>query len=67
MKFLESVFLDENKKLVHEIVEQVQYIMRKYIVGLLIEMAIVATAVSIAFSIMGIRYAILFGADHGAF
>jgi predicted PurR-regulated permease PerM len=67
MKFLESVFLKENKATVHEIIEQVQYIIRKYIIGLLIEMGIVATGVSVAFSIMGVRYAILLGLITGLF
>lgn len=67
MKFMVSVFLDENKTLVHEILEQVQFIIRKYIIGLLIEMAIVATGVSITFSIMGVRYAILLGLITGLF
>jgi predicted PurR-regulated permease PerM len=67
MKFLESVFLDENKKTVHDIIGQVQYMIRKYIVGLLIEMAIIAGAVSAAFSVMGLRYAILLGLITGLF
>ena len=67
MKFMESVFLPENKILVHDIIEQVQFIIRKYITGLLIEMAIVATGVSLAFSIMGVQYAILLGLITGLF
>jgi predicted PurR-regulated permease PerM len=67
MKFMESVFLTENKSLVHEIIEQVQFIIRKYINGLLIEMAIVVTGVSVAFSIMGVQYAILLGLITGLF
>ena len=67
MKFLQSVFLDENKAIVHEIIEEVQYIIRKYIIGLLIEMGIVATGVSVTFSIMGVRYAILLGLITGLF
>jgi predicted PurR-regulated permease PerM len=67
MKFLESVFLSENKSTVHEIVEQVQHIIRKYIIGLLMEMGIIAAAVSTAFSIMGVRYAILLGLITGLF
>jgi putative permease len=67
MKFLESVFLAENKRKVHEIIEQVQYIIRKYIIGLLIEMAIVAAAVSITFTILGVKYAILLGLITGLF
>ncbi len=61
MKFLVSVFLEENKKMVHEIIEQVQYIIRKYIIGLLIQMAIVATIVSIVFWALGVKYAFLLG------
>ena len=67
MKFLESVFLKENKATVHEIIEQVQFIIRKYIIGLLTEMAIVAAAVSVAFSFMGVKYAILLGLITGLF
>ncbi|MEO5911339.1 MAG: AI-2E family transporter [Pelobium sp.] len=61
MKFLERVFLEENKKLVHDIIEEIQYIIRKYIIGLLIEMAIVAIVVSAIFLILGVKYAILLG------
>jgi len=67
MRFLESVFLDENKMLVYEVIEQVQYIIRKYIIGLLIEMAIVATVVSVAFMFLGVKYAILLGLITGLF
>jgi predicted PurR-regulated permease PerM len=61
MHFLVAVFMEENKIVVHDIIGQVQYIIRKYITGLLLEAVIVGSAVAIAFSIMGIRYAILLG------
>jgi len=61
MRFLVSVFLEENKTLVHDIIEQVQYIIRKYIIGLLIQMGVVALAVSIVFWALGIKYAFLLG------
>jgi len=67
LKFLESVFLEENKAKVHEIIEQVQMIIRQYITGLLIEMTIVATAVSVTLSILGVQYAILLGLITGIF
>lgn len=67
MKFLESVFLDENKHLVHDIVEQIQFIIRKYIIGLLIEMGIVAAVVCIAFWALGVKYAVLLGLITGLF
>ncbi len=67
LKFLESVFLEENKKKVHEVIEQVQAIIRQYIVGLLIEMTIVATVVSTTLTILGVQYAILLGLIAGIF
>ncbi|MBL4678271.1 MAG: AI-2E family transporter [Mucilaginibacter sp.] len=67
MRFFESVFLDENKQTVHDIVEQVQFIIRKYIIGLLIEMAIVAGVVCLVFWALGVKYAILLGLITGLF
>lgn len=67
MRFLESVFEEENKAMVHEIIEQVQFIIRKYIIGLLIEMAIVTIAVSVTFMLLGVKYAILLGLITGLF
>jgi predicted PurR-regulated permease PerM len=67
MKFLITVFLDENAKVVHDIIEQVQYIIRKYIIGLIIEMAIVSLVVCLAFWALGIKYAILLGLITGVF
>jgi predicted PurR-regulated permease PerM len=67
MKFLESVFLAENKQLVHEIIEEVQYIIRKYIIGLLTEMLIIAVGLSLVFWMMGIKYAMLLGLITGVF
>lgn len=67
MKFLISVFLDENSATVHDIIEQVQYMIRKYIIGLLIEMAIVSLVVCLVFWMLGIKYAILLGLLTGLF
>jgi len=67
MNFLVSVFLEENSLVVHEIIEQVQQILRKYITGLLIEMCVVSVVVCVAFWILGIKYAILLGLITGLF
>jgi putative permease len=67
MKFLVSVFLDENKHVVHDIIERVQYMIRKYIIGLLIEAAIVSLVVCVAFWLLGIKYAVLLGLITGLF
>jgi predicted PurR-regulated permease PerM len=67
MRFLVSVFLEENSLVVHEIAENVQYILRKYILGLFIEMAIVSTVVCIVFWALDVKYAILLGLITGLF
>lgn len=67
MKFLVAVFSEENSATVYDIVANVQSIIRKYILGLLLEMAIVASVCCIAFSIIGIKYSILLGLITGLF
>jgi len=67
LKFLLAVFKEENSVIVHDIIQKVQSIIRKYILGLLFEMVIVATVCCIAFWIMGIKYAILLGLITGLF
>src|SRR6185312_11766433 len=67
MTFLVSVFLEENSLVVHDIVENVQNILRKYIFGLFIEMVIVSTVVCIVFWALDVKYAILLGLITGLF
>jgi len=67
LRFLLAVFRDENSVVVRDIISNVQNIIRQYILGLLLEMAIVAAACCIAFEIMGIKYAILLGLIIGLF
>lgn len=61
VRFLVAAFKAENEATVREVLEEVQYIIQKYIVGLLLQMAIVTLACCIAFSIIGIKYAIFLG------
>lgn len=67
MRFLETVFEEDNKKVVHDIIEKVQFMIRNYIIGVVIEMAIVAIVVSVAFMFLGVKYAILLGLITGLF
>jgi putative permease len=67
MGFFTAIFGKDHLSLVHEIAEKVQTIIRQYVIGLLIEMASVTTALCIAFSLIGIRYAILLGLLGGLF
>ncbi len=61
IRFIEWVFSDEYAHIVHDIVSNIQSIMRQYILGLLLEMFVVACIACIAFWIIGIKYAVLLG------
>ncbi len=67
LRFLLAVFKEENSVVVNDIIENIQNIIRQYILGLLLEMAIVSAACCIAFEILGIKYAILLGLITGLF
>jgi predicted PurR-regulated permease PerM len=66
-RFLIWVFNDDNKAIVVDIAENIQLILRQYILGLLLEMAIVATVACTVFWIIGIKYAVLLGLIVGLF
>ncbi len=61
LKFLVDVFGRENSGIVLDIVTTVQFIIRKYVIGLLLEMATVAVVCCTVFLLLGIKYAILLG------
>ncbi len=61
MKFFITVFEKKDGYIVKDVIENVQFIIRNYIVGLLLEMAIVSTVCCGSFMIIGIKYAILLG------
>lgn len=61
IKFLIDVFKEENAQAVRDIVGRIQFIIRKYLVGLLFEMSIVALICCTVFMILGVKYAILLG------
>lgn len=65
--FLVKIFKDDNEMIVYDVIAQVQYIIRKYILGLLLEMAIVATVLCIVFWLLDIKYAMLLGIITGLF
>jgi len=67
LRFIIWVFRDENSEVVMDIVVNVQSIMRQYILGLLLEMFIVASVAITAFLLVGIKYAALLGIIVGLF
>jgi putative permease len=66
-QFLSSVFAEEHKQKVSEIVREIQQIIRKYVSGLFIQMIIVSLLMIITLSLLGVKYAILLGLIAGIF
>jgi len=66
-RFVIYVFDEEAAATVNTIAENIQSILRQYILGLLLEMLIVAVVACIAFWIIGVKYAILLGIITGLF
>jgi len=60
-RFIVWVFSDEYSAIVHDIVENIQNILRQYILGLLLEMFVVACLACTAFWLIGAKYAVLLG------
>ena len=67
IRFLVAVFREENSVLVYDIIAEIQSRIRQYILGLLLEMVIVATASGLALWILGVEYALLLGLLIGLF
>lgn len=65
--FLTSVFEEEHTQKVSEIVRRIQYIIKKYITGLFLQMLIVTILMMLVLWILGIKYAILLGLITGIF
>ncbi|OKS85015.1 AI-2E family transporter [Mucilaginibacter polytrichastri] len=61
LSFLYEVFSEENSARVAEILKETKSAVQSYIVGLLVEMVIVAILNSIALLVLGVKYAILLG------
>ncbi|TRW23251.1 AI-2E family transporter [Flavobacterium zepuense] len=61
LRFVLALFHKNHSPVVLEAVGRIQYIIRKYILGLLLQMAIVATLSCIVFTVLGIKYAFLLG------
>ncbi|WP_454800934.1 AI-2E family transporter [Mucilaginibacter phyllosphaerae] len=61
LNFLYEVFAEENSKKVSEVLSETKTAIQSYIVGLLIEMIIVAIMNSVALMLLGVKYGILIG------
>jgi len=61
LKFLIALVNEQSGTIVKDVVSNIQIVIRKYILGLLLEMLIVASFCWISFGILGIKYFILLG------
>jgi predicted PurR-regulated permease PerM len=66
-RFIVWVFNDEYEAIVHDIAGNIQKILRQYILGLLLEMLVVASLACTAFWFLGVKYAVLMGLLIGLF
>jgi predicted PurR-regulated permease PerM len=67
IRFVVWVFSDDHTATVHDIVENIQSILRQYILGLLLEMVVVASLACTCFWMIGAKYAVLLGIIVGLF
>ncbi|HEY5327170.1 MAG TPA: AI-2E family transporter [Mucilaginibacter sp.] len=67
LRFAVWVFSEEYSAIVHDVVENIQSILRQYILGLVLEMVVVASLACTAFWIIGAKYAVLLGIIVGLF
>ncbi|WP_221391662.1 AI-2E family transporter [Dyadobacter sp. NIV53] len=67
LRFIVSLFSEEHSVIVYDIVSQIQYIVKKYIVGLFLQMLIVTGLSCLAFYVIGVKYAFLLGLIMGIF
>lgn len=61
LNFFFEVFSEENSKRVADVLKETKLAIQSYIIGLLIEMAIVAVLNSTALMLLGVKYGILIG------
>jgi len=61
IEFIRRLFGSDNKSKVNEIITQIKTVIQRYLVGLVIEIALVATLEIIALLLLGIEYALLLG------
>ncbi|MXV50462.1 AI-2E family transporter [Pedobacter sp. HMF7647] len=59
--FIVGVFHSQHKETIHEISEQIKYIIKRYILGLFLQMCVIAIITCTVLAILGVKYAILLG------
>jgi predicted PurR-regulated permease PerM len=61
VQFFITLFADEYSKNIHSVFSRIQFVIKSYIIGLLIEMIIIAIAYCAVMFFLGVKYAFLLG------
>lgn len=61
INFLSSVFHEKHTPIVHEVLGQIQYIIRRYVIGIFLQIVIISIVTCLTFWILGVKYPILLG------
>jgi predicted PurR-regulated permease PerM len=67
VKFLLFANRVQDRSIVLDVVHQVQYVVKKYLIGLLIQMSLVSLLVFIVLSLIGVKYSLLLALITGVF
>lgn len=67
VKFLLFANRVQDRSIVLDVVHQVQYVVKKYLIGLLIQMSLISLLVFIVLSLIGVKYSLLLALITGVF
>lgn len=67
VRFLILLNKKEHENVVREIVQEIQYVVKKYLIGLVLQMCIVATMTFTVLSIVGVKYSVMLALITGVF
>ncbi len=67
LRFIVAVFPEKYSLTVYEVASEVEYIVKRYVFGIFIQMSIVTILATVGFSIIGIKYSFLLGLITGIF
>lgn len=67
VKFLLFANRVEDRPIVIDVVKQIQYVVKKYLIGLLIQMSLVSLLVFVVLSLIGVKYSLLLALITGVF
>lgn len=66
-RFFLNVFSDKHAAVVRDVIKETQYMIRKYLIGLLLQMTIISFATATVFYVLDVKYAVLLGLITGIF